>query len=196
MNPQFLLSNIAKHIELSAEEEKLFISLLDDLKIKRKQFFLREQETANQVAFVVKGCLRAYTIDENGFEHILQFAPPDWWITDMYSFISQKPGNLFIDALEDSDVYLMSRTDQLSLFNDVPKFERYFRILTEKSLVSSRQRLIDSLSYTAQQRYETFCNYYPTLINTLPQKMIASYIGVTPEFLSKMKAAQLREHKK
>lgn len=193
MNPQLLLNNIAKHIELSAEEVKLFTSLISERKIKRKQFLFREQETATHVAFVVKGCLRAYTIDENGFEHILQFAPPDWWITDMYSFISQKPGNLFIDALEDSDVYLMSRSDQLCLFNDVPKFERYFRILTEKSLVSSRQRLIDSLSYTAQQRYETFCNYYPTLINTLPQKMIASYIGVTPEFLSRMKAETSRK---
>ena len=105
----------------------------------------------------------------------------------MYSFVSGKPGTLFVDAVEDTEALLLSREDQLQLFNNIPKFERYFRILTEKSLVSSRQRMMDNLSLTAQERYETFCNYYPTLINALPQKMIASYIGVTPEFLSKMK---------
>ncbi len=187
-NHQTILANIARHIELTPAEQARFIQLLTPKTIKRKQFLLNAQQVARHVAFVTAGCLRAYTIDDNGFEHVLQFAPADWWITDMYSFISQHEGDLNIDAIEDTEVLLLSRQDQLQLFDDIPKFERFFRIITEKSMVSSRKRLIDNLSLTAQERYNTFCNYYPTLINTIPQKQIAAYIGVTPEFLSKMRA--------
>lgn len=187
-NHQTILANIARHIELTPAEQARFIQLLTPKTIKRKQFLLNAQQVARHVAFVTAGCLRAYTIDDNGFEHVLQFAPADWWITDMYSFISQHEGDLNIDAIEDTEVLLLSRQHQLQLFDDIPKFERFFRIITEKSMVSSRKRLIDNLSLTAQERYNTFCNYYPTLINTIPQKQIAAYIGVTPEFLSKMRA--------
>jgi CRP-like cAMP-binding protein len=191
-----ILQNISGHITLTEKEKQHFNKLLRQKSLKKKQVLLQENETADDAAFVITGCLRAYSIDHNGFEHILQFAPADWWITDMYSFISGKKGNLFIDAVEDSEVLLLSRKDQLQLFNDIPKFERYFRILTEKSLVSSRQRLMDNLSMTAEERYGNFCTYYPTLIYALPQKMIASYIGVTPEFLSKMRAALARRSRK
>ncbi|MEI6412626.1 MAG: Crp/Fnr family transcriptional regulator, partial [Bacteroidota bacterium] len=117
----------------------------------------------------------------------------DWWIADMYSLLTAQPGNLNIDALEDSEVLLLSKIDQEQLYQDIPKFERFFRIITENSLVTNRQRLLDSLSLSAQQRYEAFCSRYPTLINQLPQKQIAAYIGVTPEFLSKMRADLLRK---
>jgi CRP-like cAMP-binding protein len=187
MDFSLILKNVSKHIQLTGEEEYFFVSLLKEKKIRRRQFILRENEVCTDSVFVTNGCLRGYTIDQNGFEHILQFAPPDWWIADMYSLITQKPGSLTIDAIEDTDVLLLSRKSQEKLFSDVPKFERFFRIITENSLVSSRQRLLDNLSLTAQQRYELFCHQYPTLIERLPQKLIASYIGVTPEFLSKMR---------
>lgn len=193
MNYALILQNIAKHIELDEEEQKHFISVLKEKKLKKKQFYLRENEVCQHSVFVTTGCLRGYTVDENGFEHILQFAPPDWWIADMYSLITQKPGNLNIDAIEDSEVLLLSKKDQEKLFIDVPKFERFFRIITENSLVSSRQRLLDNMSLTALQRYESFCQHYPTLIECLPQKLIASYIGVTPEFLSKVKAEYFKK---
>jgi CRP-like cAMP-binding protein len=188
MDSSLIIKNISKHIQLAEDEEKHFISFLKEKKIKRKQFILRENEVCENSIFVTAGCLRGYTIDANGFEHILQFAPPDWWIADMYSLISQKPGNLNIDAIEDTEVLLLSRKNQEKLFVDVPKFERFFRIITENSLVANRQRVLDNLSLTAQQRFATFCHHYPTLIEHLPQKLIASYIGVTPEFLSKVKA--------
>lgn len=190
---ELILQNIAKHIFLTNEERDLFLSLLEFKKLRKKQFFLQENEIAKYSAFVLKGCLRGYTIDQNGGEHILQFAPADWWITDMYSFISQQPGNLNIDAIEDSELLLLSRERQEKLFKEIPKFERFFRIITEKSLVNSRQRLMDNMSLTAQQRYEKFCKRYPSLIESLPQKHIASYIGVTPEFLSKMRSEYLRQ---
>lgn len=189
MELQLILTNIQKHINLTAEEQQHFLSVLQVKKMKKKQVLLHENEVCKYSAFVLRGCLRGYTIDNNGIEHVLQFAPPDWWISDMYSLIAQKPGQLNIDALEDTEVALLSKNEQEKLYTEIPKFERFFRIITEKSLVAYRQRIIDSMSLTAQERYANFCNSYPTLINTLPQKQIAAYIGVTPEFLSKMRSA-------
>ena len=193
MDFSLIIKNVSKHIQLTKDEEKIFISFLKEKKIKRKQFILRENEICENSIFVINGCLRGYTIDPNGFEHILQFAPPDWWIADMYSLITQKPGNLNIDAIEDTEVLLLSRKNQEKLFVDVPKFERFFRIITENSLVANRQRVLDNMSLTAQQRFAAFCHHYPTLIEHLPQKLIASYIGVTPEFLSKVKSEYFKK---
>ncbi|MBK8702701.1 MAG: Crp/Fnr family transcriptional regulator [Saprospiraceae bacterium] len=182
-----ILQNIGKHIHLEPQEEARFVSLLTSRELKKKQFLLRENEVCRHSAFVIQGCLRSYNLDENGFEHILQFAPTDWWTADMYSLISQQPGSLYIDALEDSEVLLLSKKDQEQLYHDCPKFERFFRIITENSLVANRRRVLDNLSLSAQQRYAMFCQHYPSLINHLPQKQIAAYIGVTPEFLSKLR---------
>lgn len=190
---ELILHNIAKHIALEPAEQDHFLSLLASKKIKKKQFLLRENDVCRNSAFVALGCLRGYTVDANGFEHILQFAPPDWWIADMYSLISGQPGHLNIDALEDTEVLLLSKKDQEQLYHDIPKFERFFRIITENSLVANRQRVIDNLSLSAQARYAQFCGHYPTLINKLPQKQIAAYIGVTPEFLSKMRGDLQRQ---
>ncbi len=156
-------------------------------KIKRKQFFLHEDQVAKDVAFVISGCLRSYCCGENGLNASYCLRYLNGELTDMYSFVSQQPGNLNIDALEDTEVLLLSRKNQLELFDHCPPLERYFRILTEKSLVSTRQRLINNLSLTALQRYQNFCTIYPTLIHTLAQKQIAAFIGVTPQFLSKLK---------
>jgi len=195
MNNSLILQSLSKYIELTAYECSVFMEFIEEQAVKKKQVLLEEHAVCKHSAFVSQGCLRGYTVDQNGFEHILQFAPEGWWIADMYSLISGKPGTLIIDAIEDSSLLLLSRTDQEKLFVAVPKFERFFRIITENSLVSSRQRLIDSMSLTAEERYEAFCKRYPTLIERVPQKQIASYIGVTPEFLSKMKASLLRRKK-
>lgn len=181
-----LLQNIARHIQLSADEEKYFLSLWQAKKLRRKQFLLQEGEVTKNAIFVVSGLLRMYSIDKNGFEHILQFAPPGWWIGDMKSFIFQHPGSLYIDALEDSGIILMEKTHLDQLYKKVPSFERFFRILAENALATYQQRLIDNLSLPAIERYNSFCRLYPSLIECLPQKQVASYIGVTPEFLSKM----------
>ncbi len=187
MKTESILLNISRHILLTAKEQNQFIKLLQTKKIRKKQFLLHENEVSRYVAFVISGCLRSYIIDKNGFEHILQFAPSDWWIADMYSLITQQPGYLNIDALEDSEVLLLPIHEQEKLFEDIPKFERFFRIITEKSLVANQQRLLDNMSLTAEQRYKNFCKSYPTLIKSVAQKQIASYIGVTPEFLSKLR---------
>lgn len=187
-----ILNNISKHISLTKIERDYFISLLEFKKIASKQFLLNAGEICKHSSYVISGCLRGYTIDKDGFEHVLSFAPQDWWIGDMQSMINQVPGNLNIEALVETEVLMLSKNHQEDLYKKVPKFERFFRIITEKSLIAYQQRLMDNLSLTAQERYLKFCTTYPTLINTIPQKQIAAYIGVTPEFLSKLKAKYLK----
>ncbi|MBX7226081.1 MAG: Crp/Fnr family transcriptional regulator [Chitinophagales bacterium] len=195
METTVLLDNVRRYIQLTPAEEKTFLSFFEFKKIKKKQFLLHQRSICPATAFVLNGCLRGYTIDDNGFEHILQFAPQDWWIADMYSVLSGNPGNLNIDAIEDTEVLLLPRDVREKLFEQIPKTERYFRILMEKSLISIRQRLMDNFSLSAVERYKLFSKTYPTIVHTLPQKYIASYIGVTPEFFSKMKKELLAKRR-
>jgi CRP-like cAMP-binding protein len=182
-----ILQNISEHIRLNETDTARFISKLQPARIKRKEKLLKEGEICRYSTFVTDGCLRGFSVDRNGYEHVLNFAPPGWWIADMYSLISQKPGTLNIEAIEDTEMLLLSKADQEMLYREIPQFERFFRIITENSLVAYQQRLIDNLSLTAEDRYNIFCRRYPTLINRLPLKQIAAYIGVTPEFFSKMR---------
>lgn len=186
MNYDLLLQHVNRHIALTAQEEEYFLELFQPKVLKQKQFLFHEGDVHKGQAFVTRGCMRSYAIDHNGFEHILQFAPPGWWIGDMQSLLDQQPGKLTIDAVENSEILFIYKTDLDALFEQIPKFERYFRQLLERSIVTYQNRLLDSLSLTAKDRYDNFCKQYPTLIQQLPQKQVASYIGVTPEFLSKM----------
>ena len=186
MQPAILLQSISRHISLSKEEEERLIALFKSKKLKKKQFFLQEGDIQKHGVFVTDGCLRSYSVDKNGFEHVLQFAPAGWWIGDMRSFITQQPGILNIDAIDDSEMILLLKSDLEILYAAIPKLERFFRILAENSLATYQHRLIDNLSLSAMERYNNFCRLYPSLVEYLPQKQIAAYIGVTPEFLSKM----------
>lgn len=188
-----LIASIEKHLPLNAQEQHRILLAFTTQHIKKKDFFLRAGEVCKQVAFVLQGCLRSYAVDEQGMEHNLQFAPEGWWITDMNSIIHGTVARLNIDAIEDTQALLLSRDQQEGLLKEVPKLERFFRIISEKSMAGSHKRLIDQVSVNAQTRYLNFCEQYPGLIQRLPQKQIASYIGVTPEFLSKIKADLLRK---
>lgn len=183
-------------IDLSTKEIQHIERHFKLLHLKRRHFFIQEGNMVHDVAFVLQGCLRSYSIDENGFEHILQFAPEGWWITDMNAFITQQAATIQVDALMDSTMYCISRESQLRLCEEIPLLEKHFRILTENALAKSQQRIIDYLSTRALDRWSKFCAIYPGLVHTLPQKHIASYIGVTPEFLSKMKKQYLAKEKK
>ncbi len=195
MDSSVVLANVAKHITLTEKEKTYFISLLDHQTLKRKDFLLQEGEICKYSTFVLDGALKGYTVDKEGNEHILSFALKDWWIADMYSFISQKPGILNIEAVADSEVALLSKENRELLYAKVPKFERFFRILVENSLVANQQRLIDNLSSTAEDRYLHFVKKYPLIPSCVPQHNIASYLGITPEFLSKIRA-RLAKRKK
>lgn len=186
MSYHLLLQHISKHVILTEEEVRYFTSLLHTKKLKRKQYLNQEGDISKGPAFVAQGILRSYSLDKNGFEHVIQFAPPGWWIGDIYSIVKQQPGRLYVDAVEDSEIIWLWKSDLDELYSKIPKFERFFRILAENSIINYQDRLISNLSLPAMERYASFCRQYPSLIQCLPQKQVASYIGVTPEFLSKM----------
>lgn len=194
MNLKQILENVAKHVSITKKEEQLFIDKLKEVHYKRKEFMNQQSQLLSHVAFVVSGCMRSFHLDKLGVEHVLQFAPEQHWISDMNAFISGKPSILNIEALESTEVLLLGREKQMQLFDEAPKFERFFRIITEKSIVKNNSRMIYNMSLTAIERYELFCKDYPSLIHRLSQKHIASYIGVTPEFLSKIKAHHLKKN--
>jgi CRP-like cAMP-binding protein len=188
-----ILENISKHISLTLEEELLFMSKTETHHYKAKTILLNADEVCKNSYFVNSGVLRSFNINDNIVEHVMSFACQGWWISDMYSLISQKPGNLFIEVMEDAEVVLLSKENQEQLYHDIPKLERFFRILTENALVANQQRILDNLSLSAEERFERFSKKYPSLMQQVPQKQIASFIGVTPEFFSKMKARLLKK---
>lgn len=188
-----ILENISKLVTLTSYEEDLFLSKTETKNFKAKTIILSAGEVSKYSYFVNSGLVRSFNINDNIVEHVLSFACEGWWIGDMYSLISQKPGTLFIEVLEDTEVILLSKENQELLYVKIPKLERFFRILTENSLVANQERLMDNLSLSAEERFDKFCKKYPSLIQKVPQKHIASYIGVTPEFFSKMKSRILRK---
>jgi CRP/FNR family transcriptional regulator, anaerobic regulatory protein len=188
-----ILENINKQITLSPQEQALFLSKTEVRYFKAKTILLHSGTICKNSYFVNSGILRSFNINDNIVEHVLSFACSGWWISDMYSLLSQKPGNLFIEVLEDAEVVVLSKENQETLYKEIPKLERFFRILTENSLVAHQERLMDNLSLPAEQRFEKFCKKYPELFQKVPQKQIASYIGVTPEFFSKMKNRLLKK---
>jgi CRP-like cAMP-binding protein len=190
---ELILKNIEQLVTLTSQEKELFLSKTEVHHYKAKTILLNSGAICKHSYFVNSGILRSFNINDNIVEHVLSFACQGWWIGDMYSLLSQKPGNLFIEVLEDAEVVLLSKENQEILYREIPKLERFFRILTENSLVANQERLMDNLSLTAEERFEKFCKKYPTLIQKIAQKQIASYLGVTPEFFSKMKSRLLRK---
>ena len=188
-----ILDNINKIVTLTPEEALLFLSKTEVKTYKAKTIIVNAGEISQYSYFVNSGLLRSFNINDNIVEHVLSFACEGWWIGDMYSLLSQKPGNLFIEVLEDAQVVLLSKENQEILYQQIPKLERFFRILTENSLIAHQERLMDNLSLSAEERFEKFCKRYPTVIQRVPQKQITSYIGVTPEFFSKMKSRLLKK---
>ena len=182
-----ILANIKKHISLSAADEDAFCSLLQFRKLRRRQFLLQAGEISKADSYVVKGCLRAYELDDNGQEHVLQFAIEDWWIGDMYSFLSGASSRLNIDCLEDCELLQLSAPALDELYRRVPAFERYFRIMMQNAFVAGQQRVLSSLSKTAAERYGEFLSKYPSIEQRVPDHQIASYLGIAPQSLSRVR---------
>jgi CRP-like cAMP-binding protein len=168
-------------------EVNFFCSLLQVKTLRRKATLLREGEVSRYQTYVVSGCLRTYSIDEAGREHIVMFAPEDWWAGDLYSFLAEKPANYNVDALESTTVVQISKTDIDTLYTRVPKFERFFRMLFQNAFVIHQNRVAGNLSRKAEERYKQFTLTYPGLEQRIAGKYIASYLGVTPEFYSGMR---------
>ncbi len=182
-----LLAYFDRLIPLDEEEKELVRAKFHPRLFRKRQYVLQEGDLCTQFYFVARGCLRLFKIDEKGNTHILQFAAENYWINDLGSFHSVKPSVLNIDALEDTVVMQISRDDLISLYIQAPKFDRIFRVLLENSFVRLQERLLQNISSTAEDRYQSFLEIYPHLINRLSQVQIAAYIGITPEFLSRLR---------
>lgn len=179
-----ILENITRHISLDQEEINCFIACLKQRKISKKEFILKAEQACKYINFVQSGILRAYYLDKEGKQSTIMFAVTDWWITDMFCFINNQPAMLTIEAVEDSIIFQLSKDDLDSLYIKTPKFERFFRIIFQNAYIREQLRTIQNLSLTAEERYNSFINKYPQVVKQVTQKQIASYLGITPEFLS------------
>lgn len=182
-----LLSYFQNIFPLNSEEKKWVQESFQPRLYRKKQYLLQEGDVSKYFNFVVRGCLRMYTIDDKGSTHILQFASENWWITDMGSFYEKKPSYLNIDALEDTMVLQIDFEHLSQLYEHAPKFNRIFRVLIERSHVTLQKRLLQNISATAEERYLSFLEDYPHLSNRLAQTQIAAYLGITPEFVSRIR---------
>ena len=185
---------VAKCISLDEKEKEFFHSLLQHQLVKKKTFLQVAGEVCGFEAYIIKGCIKSYYIDENGFEVILHFAVENWWVGDIANFSDHKKSTLNLEALEDTEVLIIKLKDKEELYKRVPKFERMFRIMIQRTHETMMNRLISTISQPAEERYLNFITKYPTIPQRVPQHQIASFLGISPEFLSKIKA-KLARHK-
>jgi CRP-like cAMP-binding protein len=182
-----ILKNIARFIQLTPEEKDRFTAILKPRTLRKRQYLVQAGDIFRYECFVNKGSLRTYHIDNNGQERIVMFAFEDWWTGDMYSFLSGQPALYNVDALEDSELLLIEKNQLEQLYIDIPKFDRFFRILLQNAFISMQRRISDNMSLSAEERYLDFINRYPHFEQRLSLKQIASYLGITPESLSRIR---------
>lgn len=187
MKADLLFESLDKQIILSDRDKELIVSLCRERRVKKGQFLVHEGAVNRCTNFVTEGSIRTYFVDMNGQEHIVQFAIEGWWISDLNSFILQVPATFNVQAIEDSVVLELSFENLETLYERIPKMERYFRVLTQKAFVAFQQRVVQNISMTAEDRYLAFQQKYPKIELRIPQKLVASYLGISAEFLSKIK---------
>ncbi len=181
-----ILNNISRFIHLTDLEKQKYISLLTEIEVEKKTFLMQAGEVAKYEYFITKGCLKVYTLDKEGSPHISMFAVEDYWTGDLSSFMTKEPSMYFIKAIETSELLGISRANYDLLFQEIPKFERFYRNLYQKSLISYIRRSNYGISLTAEERYVEFKKKYPQIVSRITQKDLAAYIGITPEFMSKI----------
>ena len=193
MNFAPLLSNIQNHISLTDEEIQFLQSKIKYRKYLKGQFILQQGDVCNTSNFIVSGCTKMFHSDAEGLEHIIMFSEENWWSSDLGSYISQTPADYNIQCIQSTEVIQFTYSNQEELFVKIPKLERFFRIILEKALVASQQRIVRNFSQSAKERYLHFKKQYPTIEQRIPQYMVASYLGITKEFLSKVKSQLIFE---
>ncbi len=184
---ELVVKNLNRHIRLNSAEFELFRNSLKFKKIRKKTFLIKSGEIAKSTYFINSGLLRLYQIQEDGTEKTALFAQEEWWVSDLYSFYSQKPAVHFLQALEPSEVWSLSKVQLEKLYLKIPKLERFFRILQQNAFISQNERIMDMMTKSSTRRYLDFINKFPDAEMRISQKHIASFLGITPEFLSTMK---------
>ena len=184
---ELFFKKLSEKIAFTQDEQAIIKTYLTPKKLRKKQYLLQEGDVCKVIAFVEKGTLREYSISENGAEHIIQFALEGWTISDLYSFLTGEPATYNIDALEDSELVLISKAAQEELLKKVPKYETYTRLQLTGAYLAMQKRVTSIISLSLEQRYANLTSVYPNIIQRVPQHMIASYMGLTPETLSRVR---------
>lgn len=183
-----LLEYISRYVTLNEEEEAILLSKVNYRKYLKGQYIVQQGDVCKSSSFIISGCTKTFYVDNKGQEHIVMFAIEDWWTSDIGSFITQTPADYNVQCLEPTEAIQFSYNVQEELLEKIPKLERLFRKMLERAFVSSQKRIVRNFSLTAKERYLYFKEQYPSMEQRIPQYLIASYLGITKEFLSKIKS--------
>jgi len=192
MQFEAIVHHVSQHIQLDKDELEYFKSLLKEVNVPRKEFIQHQGKACSYINFVESGLLRAFHINPDGKESTVMFAIENWWITDMYCFLNEQPSMTYIQAVKRSKIFRLSRNHLHALFDTIPQFNTFFRILMQNAYCREQLRMIQNLSLPAKERYENFVVKYPQITQNVTQKQIASYLGITPEFLSSIRGEQAK----
>jgi len=185
---EHLIKNLTRYVSLSDAEIAVIESLFSFRKFRKHQYILQEGEINRFETFIVSGLTRTYEVDEKGQEHIVQFGTEDWWVGDLYSFLTETPSVYNVDCLEDTEVLQITRPNIEILYEKVPKTERHFRIVIQNAFIASTRRVSATLTKSALERYQDFNEKYPHIGQRVPNHQIASYLGITPQSLSRLRS--------
>lgn len=188
-----ILRNVTRHITLTPEQQAHFTSLLRPRSLRKRQYLLQAGDVFRYECFVTKGCLRTYETDDKGQDHIVHFAFEDWWTGDLDSFLTGQPSSYTIDALEDSEILMIDRQQLEQLYQEIPAFNKFFRILMQNALIAMQRRIGENLRLSAEERYRAFTQRYPQFEQRLSLRQIAAYLGITPESLSRIRKQLARQ---
>ncbi len=178
---------INKYVTLSEIETKIILERVNIRKYLKGQYVVQQGDVCRYSGFVISGCTRTFYVDDNGEEHIVMFSIENWWASEIGSFVSQKPSDYNVQCIEDTELIQLSFEDQEVLFKEIPKLERFFRLILEQAFVASQKRIVSNFSLSAKEQYIQFTKQYPEIEKRIPQYMEASYLGISKEFLSKIK---------
>lgn len=189
-----LIAYINQHItsSLTSEEEALIVEVFKPKKLRKKQYFLEEGTVCKYLGFIVKGAMRQYSVDDKGVEHIVHLYIENYWASDRESVVMLKPSKYYIDAWEDTELLIITGADMIDLIGKIPSFAEMTRLLDQRSFIASQRRLNSTISNAAEKRYEEFAENYPQFIQRFPQHLIASFLGITKETLSRIRKRAIK----
>ena len=191
---QPLADHIQRRINLTAEEVDLFLSCFKLVKVRKRQFIIQPGFVAHHKNYVLKGAFRAYVVGDEGQDHTIQVSIEDWWITDYNSYVFQKPATMFVEALEDGVILQIHYNDEARLKKEHHNFETFFRIMAERSMAHMQRRIITNLTKDAEERYKEFEAQYPEIGQRMPQYALASYLGMSTEYLSRLRNKRAKKN--
>ncbi|MCE7064078.1 Crp/Fnr family transcriptional regulator [Dyadobacter sp. CY326] len=189
-----LFTYIHQHatLPLTAEHKALIEATFQPKRLRKKQYFLQEGDIGKQAGFIVKGAMRQYSVDDKGVEHIVNLFIENWWASDRESATMHTPSRYNIDAWEDTDLLVVTRAEMLELMEKIPAFGQTTRVMDERNFIASQRRLNSTISNAAEKRYEEFAENHPQFIERFPQHLIASFLGITKETLSRIRKQAMR----